>query len=197
MRPCNFHTVVIGGFVAHRGPFQLKWWLWFLYRPKMILLVIVTPKYVGFGYYLGEMLHKFINQKPKKFEEKQKKTKETKKKQRNQKTNPLEETLGHNISPKTLVFWFLWFFWFSSSFFVFFAALYPMKASESKNQKNSKKTKKNKETKKNKKNKKTNPLEETLGHNISPKSLVFLVSLLFFFGFLQVFFVFFSQPCSR
>ena len=34
VRPCNFHTVVIGGFVAHTGPFQLKWWLWFLYRPK-------------------------------------------------------------------------------------------------------------------------------------------------------------------
>ena len=66
VRPCNFHTVVIGGFVAHSGPFQLKWWLWFLHRPKMVLLVIVTPKYVGFGYYLGEMPHKFINQKPKK-----------------------------------------------------------------------------------------------------------------------------------
>ena len=33
VRPCNFHTVVVGGFVAHTGPFQLKWWLWLLYRP--------------------------------------------------------------------------------------------------------------------------------------------------------------------
>ena len=79
VRPCNFHTVVIGGFVAHRGPFQLKWWLWFLYRPKMVLLVIVTPKYVGLGYYLGEMPHKFINQKPKKLEENQKNQRNQKK----------------------------------------------------------------------------------------------------------------------
>ena len=49
VRPCNFHTVVIGGFVAHKGPFQLKWRLWLLYRPKMVLLVIVTPKNGGFG----------------------------------------------------------------------------------------------------------------------------------------------------
>ena len=113
VRPCNFHTVVIGGFVAHTGPFQLKWWLWFLYRPKMVLLVVVTPKYVGFGYYVGDMPHKFINQKPKN-SKKTKKTKETKK------TNPLEETLGHNISPKTLVFLvslvFLIFFEFFVSF---------------------------------------------------------------------------------
>ena len=57
----NFHTVVIGGFVALTGPFQLKWWLWFLYRPKMVLLVIETPKNVGFGY-VGHMPHKFRNQ---------------------------------------------------------------------------------------------------------------------------------------
>ena len=112
VRPCNFHTVVIGGFVAHTGPFQLKW-CWFLYRPKMVLLVVVTPKYVGFGYYVGDMPHKFINQKPKN-SKKTKKTKETKK------NNPLEETLGHNISPETLVFLvslvFLVFFEFFVSF---------------------------------------------------------------------------------
>ena len=74
MRPCNFHTVVTGGFVAHTGPFQLKWWLWFLYRPKIVLLVIVTPKNVGFGFYVGHMPHKFKNhQKPKKLGENQKK----------------------------------------------------------------------------------------------------------------------------
>ena len=77
VRPCNFHTV-IGGFVAHTGPFQLKWWLWFLYSPKMVLLVIVTPKNVSFGYYVGHMPHKFINQN-------QKNSKKTKKEQRNQK----------------------------------------------------------------------------------------------------------------
>ena len=124
VRPCNFHTVVIGGFVAHTGPFQLKWWLCSLYRPKMVLLVIVTPKYVGFGYYSGDMPHKFINQKPKKLEDNPKKNKYTKKNKEIKKTNPLEETLGHNISPKTLFFFVslvvLVFFEF---FLLFFSAL--------------------------------------------------------------------------
>jgi len=44
----------------------------------MVLLVIVTPKYVGFGYYLGEMPHTFKNQKPQKLEENQKKQKKQK-----------------------------------------------------------------------------------------------------------------------
>ena len=61
-----------------------------------------------------------------------------------------------------------------------------MKASKSKNQKSSKKTKKTKETKK------TNPLEETLGHNISPKTLFFLVSLFFL-----VFFEFFCLKTQK
>ena len=79
VRPCNFHAAVIGGFVAHTGPFELKWWLWFLYRPKMVLLVVVTTKNAGFGYYVGHMPHKFINQKPKKIEENQKKQRNQKK----------------------------------------------------------------------------------------------------------------------
>ena len=66
MRPCHFHTVVIGGFVAHTGPFQVEMVALVLYRPKMVVLVIVTPKNVGLGYYVGHMPHKFINQKPKK-----------------------------------------------------------------------------------------------------------------------------------
>jgi len=41
------------------------------------------------------------------------------KKQRNQKTYLLEETLGHNISPKTLFFCFLCFFLLSSIFLFF------------------------------------------------------------------------------
>ena len=73
----------------------------------MVLLVIVTPKYVGFGYYLGEMPHTFKNQKPQKLEENKK----------NKKTIPLEETLGNNISPKTLAFLV------SLVFLVFFLAL--------------------------------------------------------------------------
>ena len=48
----------------------------------MVFLVIVTPKNVGFGYYVG---HKFINQKKK--PRRKQKNKETKK------TNPLEATL--------------------------------------------------------------------------------------------------------
>jgi len=57
VRQGSFHTVVIGGFVPLTGPFQLKWWLWFLYRPKMVLLV-----FEAFGYYVGHMPHKFRNQ---------------------------------------------------------------------------------------------------------------------------------------
>ena len=106
----------------------------------------------------------------------QKNSRKTKKTKETKKTNPLEETLGHNISPKTLVFLVSLVFFGFFEFFVSFLSPVAMKASESKNQKNSRKTKKTKETKK------TNPLEETLGHNISPKTLVFLVSL-FFFGF--------------
>ena len=117
VRPCNFHTVVIGSFVAHTGPFQWKWWFWFLYRPKIFPLVIVTPQNVGFGYYVGHMPHKFINQKPIKTRRKPKKAKETKE---TQKTNPLEETLGHNISPKTLFFLVSLFFLVFFDFFVFF-----------------------------------------------------------------------------
>ena len=113
VRPCNFHTVVIGGFVAHTGPFQLKWWLWFLFRPKMVLLVIVTPKYVGFGNYVGDMPHKFINQKPK----------NSKKPKKTKKPIPWRKPLGTTFLPRLWFFWFLCFFWFSSSFFVFFSAL--------------------------------------------------------------------------
>ena len=107
VRQCNFHTVVIGGFVAHTGPFQLKWWLCSLYRPKMVLLVIVTPKYVGFGYYAGDMPHKFINQKPKKLEDnpkKNKKNKETKK------PIPWRKPLGTTFLPRLCFFCFFGFF---------------------------------------------------------------------------------------
>jgi len=61
--------------------------------------------------------------------------------------------------------------------------------------KKNKETKKNNETQKNKETKKTNPLEETLGHNISPKTLVFLVSLVFLV-FFEVFFCFFLSPVA-
>ena len=67
-----------------------------------------------------------------------------------------------------------------------------MKASESKNQKNSKKTKKKQRNQKNQRTQKTNPLEETLGHNMSPKTLVFLVSLVFL-----VFFEFFCLKTKK
>jgi len=49
-----------------------------LYRPKKVVLVIVTPQNAGFVYHVGHMPHKIINPKPKNF-------KENKKKQRNQK----------------------------------------------------------------------------------------------------------------
>ena len=104
----------------------------------MVLLVIVTPKHVGFGYYVGHMPHKFINQKQKKLEENQK----------------------HQSKPKK-----------------------------------TKKPKKTMKPKKTKKPKKTNPLEETLGHNISPKTLFFLVSLVFLV-FFEVFFCFFLSPVA-
>ena len=81
----------------------------------MVLLVTVTPKYVGFGYYVGDMPHKFICQKPKNSKKTKKKNKETKK------TNPLEETLGHNISPKTLFFLVSLVFLVFFEFFVFFS----------------------------------------------------------------------------
>ena len=126
VRPCNFHTVVIGGFVAHRGPFQLKWWLWFLYRPKMVLLVIVTPKYVGLGFYLGEMPHKFINQKQKKTRRKPKKTKKPIKTKKPKKTIPWRKPLGTTFLLRLWFFWFLCFFCFlcfSWSFLFFLSPL--------------------------------------------------------------------------
>ena len=69
-----------------------------LYRPKMVVLVIVTPKNVGLGYYVGHMPHKFINQKPKKIEENQKKHRNQKKQQK--KTIPWTKPLGmgHKIA---------------------------------------------------------------------------------------------------
>ena len=88
MRPCNFHTVVIGGFVVHtrpNGSFSycntIICWFWLLCR-----------RY-------ATQIHK---SKTKKTQGKPKKNK---------------ETLGHNISPKTLFFlvslFFLVFFEFS------------------------------------------------------------------------------------
>ena len=90
----------------------------------MVLLVIVTPKYVGFGFYLGEMPHKFINQKPKKLEENQKKTKETKKVQRNKKNqSPGGNPWAQHFSQDFGFLGFFGFFGVLRVFLVFFLAL--------------------------------------------------------------------------
>ena len=72
----------------------------------MVLLVIVTPKNVGFGHYVGHMPHKFKNQKPKKLEENQKK-------QRNQKNqSPGGNPWAQHFSQDFVFFGFFGFFGF-------------------------------------------------------------------------------------
>ena len=98
VRLCNFHTVVIWGFLLTEGPFQLKWWLWLLYCSFLVALVFVPPKNGGFGYGAPHLPEKNLL----KTEKNQGKQKHTHKK----KHTPLEEILRYNISPQTLIFLF-------------------------------------------------------------------------------------------
>ena len=97
MRLCNFHTVVIWGFLLTEGPFQLKWWLWLLYCSFLVALVFVPPKNGGFGYGAPHLPEKKLL----KTEKNQGKQKHTHTQKKN---NPLEEILRYNISPQTLFF---------------------------------------------------------------------------------------------
>ena len=103
VRPCNFHTVVIGGLLLSQGPFQLKWRLWFLYRPKNGCFNYCNTPECWFCLSCWTYATQNHKSKTKEFQRKQEKTKKPKK------TIPWRKSLGTTFFPRL---WFLCFFCF-------------------------------------------------------------------------------------
>ena len=150
----------------------------------MAALVFVPPKNGSFSYCNTKICRFWLLSRRNATHIQKSKTTKTRRKQKNKKTIPLEETLGNNISPKTLVFLVSLVFWFFSS------PCSRRKLPSLKTKKTRRKPKKQR-NQKNKETEKPIPWRKPLGTTFLPR-LCFLVSLVF----LVFFRVFFFSPVA-